>query len=192
LKELGLDPQFAKFSGSGAWTEDTAMYEMARSGLIGERVTSATLVRFYLSHPARAWRHAKAMLPIAFSLRPEWCGNFEQSAGRGPGAKSHSFSLWSTFHQRVLTPAGRAILIVLLLAPIALVAGWIRWPKERIIFEFALLLSLSALAVFAVPVYSDAWDNVKHMFLFNLAVDTGLVWMASFLWSLSRFLQSNK
>jgi hypothetical protein len=83
-------------------------------------------------------------------------------------------------------------LIVLLLAPIALVAGWIRWPKERIIFEFALLLSLSALAVFAVPVYSDAWDNVKHMFLFNLAVDTGLVWMASFLWSLSRFLQSNK
>jgi hypothetical protein len=79
LVALGLDPQYAKFSGSGAWTQDTALYDMARTGLIGQRVTSRSIVRFYLSHPARLWRHAKVMLPIAFFLRPEWCGNFERS-----------------------------------------------------------------------------------------------------------------
>jgi hypothetical protein len=132
------------------------------------------------------------MLTIAFSLRPEWCGNFEQSAGRGPGARSRSFSLWSAFHATVMARAAKPILIALLIAPWALAIGWIRSPERRRTLELALLLTLSTLTAFAVPVFTDAWDNVKHMFLFNLLIDTSLVWLAGFLWSQRHFLQSNK
>jgi len=192
LAALGLDPRFVKFSGTGAWTQGTALYDMVRTGTIGEQVTPATVARFYLLRPGRMWRHAKLMLPVVFSLRPEWCGNFEQSAGFGPGAKSRRFSLWSAFHERVLSPVGKVILVVLLIAPLAIFAAWIRLPERRLRLEFAVWLVLAALIALAVAVYGEAWDNVKHMFLFNLLIDTGLVWTASVLWSARDSLQSNK
>ena len=74
LTALGLDPQLVKFSGKGAWSPDNGFDDIVKSGGLGSRVTSATVGRFYLSHPLRAWRHAKRILPVAFSLRPEWCG----------------------------------------------------------------------------------------------------------------------
>jgi hypothetical protein len=192
LAALGLDPEYAKFSGSGAWTEGTALYDMARTGLIGERVTSASVARFYLARPGRMWRHAKIMLPVAFLLRPEWCGNFERSAGFAPGSKSRSFSLWSGFHEHVLARVAKPILVVLLIAPMALIAAWIGLPGKRLQIQFGLLLTLGTLIAFAAPVYGEAWDNVKHMFLFNLLVDTGLVGVTNVLWSARGSLQSNK
>jgi hypothetical protein len=115
-------------------------------------------------------------------LRPEWCGNFEQSAGRPPGTKSRGFSLWSSFHEQVLSPAGKVILVLLLTAPIMLAAAWVRFPERRLRLEFAVLLVLGALIALASAVYGEAWDNVKHMFLFNLLLDTGLVWLLATIW----------
>lgn len=190
LSALGLDPELAKFSGTGAWTPRTAMYDLARTGALGDRVTPGTVVRFYLVRPARMWRHAKVMLPIAFSLRPEWCGNFERSAGRPPGAKSSSFSLWSVFHERVLTWIGKAIVVMLLIAPVILIVEWIRSPERGRGLEFALLWVFSSLIALGAPVYGEAWDNIKHMFLFNLLIDAGLIWAANLCVGLV-FLQSN-
>lgn len=136
-----------------------------------------TLARFYLQRPARMWRHAKVMLPVVFFLRPEWCGNFEKSAGFAPGSKSRSFSLWSMLHERLLSRIGKAILIALLIAPLVLTAAWIRFPEKRMRLEFAALLVAGILIAFATAVYGEAWDNVKHMFLFNLLMDAGLLWM---------------
>jgi hypothetical protein len=192
LAALGIDPEYAKFSGSGAWTQGTALYDMARAGVIGDRVTSASLVRFYLARPGRMWRHAKVMLPAVFLLRPEWCGNFERSAGFAPGSKTRNFSLWSAFHERILARVAKTILVVLLIAPLAFIAAWARLPGMRLQIGFGALLVMGALIALAVAVYGEAWDNVKHMFLFNLLLDAGLVWIASLLWSARGSLQSNK
>ena len=167
------------------------MYDLARTGALGDRVTPVAVARFYLARPARMWRHAKVMLPIAFSLRPEWCGNFEQSAGRPAGAKSGSFSLWSAFHERVLARAAKAILVMLLIAPLILIAMWIRFPGRRRGLEFAFLWVFSSLIALGAPVYGEAWDNVKHMFLFNLLIDAGLIWVMNLCVGMV-FLQSNK
>jgi len=192
LMALGIDPRFVKFSGSGAWTEGTALYDMARTGLIGERVTPMTVARFYLLRPSSMWRHAKRMLPSVFLLRPEWCGNYERSAGFRPGARSYRFSLWSAVHERVLSRVGKGILVLLMMAPLVLVVAWIRFPEQRLRLEFAVVLVLAALMALAVAVYGEAWDNVKHMFLFNLLIDAGMIWVASVLWTGRGSLQSNK
>jgi hypothetical protein len=172
LISLGLDPQLERFSGTGAWSEGTAFSDTVRSGIIGGRITSATIARFYLVHPARIWKRAKTMLPVAFSLRPEFCGNFDRSAGRPPDARSNEFSLWSGFHQRFLARFGKWILILLLLAPIGSVAIWIRFPGQRLCIEFCAALYACCLISFLVPLLGDAWDNVKHFFLFNLLLDS--------------------
>ena len=175
LRYLGIDPRFATYTGTGAFTPRTAIQELVGNGVIGARVTPVTVAGFYLRHPLRMWRRAKAFLPIAFSLRPEWCGNFEQAAGYPPGARSTAFALWSGFHERFLAPAGKPVLILLLAAPFAAMIGWKRMPARRLPIEFGGPLILGCLAAFAVAAFGDAWDNVKHCFLFNLQLDACLI-----------------
>jgi hypothetical protein len=121
------------------------------------------------------WRRAKTFIPTAVSLRPEWCGNFERSAGFGPGAKTTSFTIWSAFHERVLLHLGDLILISLIAFPLAAMVLWMRRPERRVQIELCALLTMSCLLSFAVAAYGDAWDNVKHCFLFNLQLDACLI-----------------
>jgi hypothetical protein len=173
LEFLGLSPDLVRYSGTGAWSAGTAFSEMLASGLIGRRVTPATIARFYFFHPSRIWRHAKAVLPVTFLLRPAY-GNFERSAGYAPGAKSAAFSLWSAIHERYLARLGTAILIALLISPALVVAAWVRVPAHRQALEFFGLLSACCLGSFVVAICGDAYDNVKHLLLFNLLLDTWL------------------
>ena len=107
LQFLGLSQALVRHSGTGTWSAGTAFTELETSGLIGVRVTPATIARFYLSHPGRIWRRAKAVLPVAFSLRPTY-GNFERSAGYPPGARSAAFSSGAPFMINISLVAARS------------------------------------------------------------------------------------
>ena len=172
LHAFGLEPALAKYSGTGAWSPGSAFHELVESGVIGNQITHRAIARFYLQHPARIWRHARTLLPIAFSLRPEWCGNFERTAGRPPGARSTAFTLWSGFHEHVLRRIGKLLLILLCLSPAIAAIAWVRVPEQRRSIELLALLSICCLTAFLVAALGDAWDNVKHLFLFNLMLDT--------------------
>lgn len=173
---LGLTPDWLKYSGTGAWTQGTNLYEAVKSGVIGKTITHGSIARFYLLRPARIWRHAKRVLPVAFSLRPDTCGNFERSAGFPPGAKSQTFDAWSGFHEHGLEACGKLILIALLVCPVICVAAWLRAAREaRRSIEFFGLLCICCLLSFGIAICGDAWDNVKHLFLFNLLLDTWMV-----------------
>ena len=181
LQAFRLDPALVKYSGTGAWSPGSAFHDMVESGVIGNQITHVAIARFYLQHPARIWRHAKALLPIAFSLRPEWCGNFERTAGRPPGARSTAFTLWSSFHEQGLRRVGKLILILLCLSPAIAAPAWILFPARRWPIEFFALLNICCLAAFLAAALGDAWDNVKHLFLFNLMLDACLIFGAAFI-----------
>jgi hypothetical protein len=184
---LGLTPDWLKYSGTGAWTEGTAFPEAVKSGVIGKTITHGSIIRFYLLRPARIWRHAKRMLPVAFSLRPEWCGNFERSAGLPPLAKSSAFAIWSGFREHVLAACGKFIVIALLLCPILCVMAWVRSARDaRLPLEFFGVLTVCCLLSFGIAVCGDAWDNVKHLFLFNVLLDAWLVAGVAFLFQYGR------
>jgi len=183
LQAFGLEPALAKYSGTGAWSPGSAFHDLVESGVIGNQITHRAIARFYLQHPARIWRHARTLLPIAFSLRPEWCGNFERSAGRPPGARGTAFTLWSGFHEHVLRRVGKLILILLCLSPAIAAIAWVRLPEQRRSIELLALLSICCLTAFLVAALGDAWDNVKHLFLFNLMLDASLIIGAGFITS---------
>jgi hypothetical protein len=63
---------------------------MGASGLIGNKLNHAALDHFYFQHPTRIWRHARTLLPIAFSLRPEWRETFGR-VRRRVGQRETSF-----------------------------------------------------------------------------------------------------
>jgi hypothetical protein len=172
---LGLSPYWLKYSGIGAWAVDSGYGDAVKAGVMGKTITPASVLRFYALRPASLWRHVKTVLPIGFSLRPEWCGNFERSTGLPPLARSKAFSLWSAFHEHALAACGKFILIALPICPVICVLAWFRWAHRRRFLEFFGLLSVCCLASFVVAICGDAWDNVKHLFLFNLLLDTWLV-----------------
>jgi hypothetical protein len=182
---LGLPPDWLKYSGTGAWTEGTNLYEAVKSGVIGKTITHGAIARFYLLRPARTWRHATRVLPVAFSLRPDTCGNFERSAGFAPGAKSQTFDAWSGFHEHGLEAVGKFILIALLICPVICAALWFRTMRSaRRSLELFGLLGICCLLSFVIAICGDAWDNVKHLFLFNLLLDTWLVASIAFVFQL--------
>ncbi len=174
LASMGLDPKLADYSGTGAWTPRSAFGDLVNQR-VSDRVTAGTVARFYLEHPGRIWTRAGDLMPQAFSLRPEWCGNFEKSAGRAAGAKTGSFTLWSFVHERVFGGMGRMLLIALGLIPVGLIGIWVRRPDQRLRIEFMGLLCACALIAFLTAALGDAWDNVKHLFLFNLLLDSVLI-----------------
>jgi hypothetical protein len=184
LKALGLESRLVKYSGTGTWSPGSGFQEMVASGLVGNKITHALIARFYLLHPARIWRHTKRLLPIAFSLRPEWCGNFERTAGRAPGARSAAFTLWSSFHEQGLRRIGKPILILLFVSPVIAAIAWVCLPERRRHIELLALLSVCCLTAFLVAALGDAWDNVKHLFLFNLMLDACLIFATGFILSL--------
>jgi len=184
LRAMGLESGLVKYSGTAAWSPGSGFQGMVESGLIGNQITHGAIARFYFEHPARIWRHAKALLPIAFSLRPEWCGNFERTAGRAPGARSTTFTLWSRFHEQVLRRIGKPILILLFVSPAGAALAWLRLPKRRHHIELLALLGVCCITAFLVAALGDAWDNVKHLFLFNLMLDACLIFGGGFVISL--------
>src|SRR5262249_26155891 len=87
LISLGLSPDYAQYVGTVAWSPGTGVADGRLVSALDSRTAQMNLMRFYLTHPARLFRRISSILPAAFSLRPEFCGNFEASAGRPPGAR---------------------------------------------------------------------------------------------------------
>ena len=183
LRALGLDPQLAKYAGTGAWSAGTFFPQMAASGVL-KRVNTFTVLRFYLVRPARMWRRLHGLLPQITFLRWHGYGNFEPSAGLPPSAQSRAFALWSGFHENILPHLNKWM--VFALAGWPLFAVW-RWVRERdavrrIRLEMSALLPVCCLAALFSAVYGDAFDVIKHMYLFNLMLDTCMLYVASAGW----------
>lgn len=179
LKALGLDPQLAKYAGTGAWTPGTYFPQMAASGVL-TRVNTFSVLRFYLSRPARMWRRLHGLLPQITFLRRDWYGNFEPSAGLPPAAQSRAFTLWSGFHERVMPAVSKWIVLALALWPSIMAWRWIRARDvlRRRRLELLALLPVCCLAALFSAVFGDAFDVIKHMYLFNLLLDTCLFYAA--------------
>ena len=184
LRALGLDPQLAKYSGTGAWTPRTYFPQIAASGAL-KRVNTLGVLGFYLVRPARMWRRLHGLLPEITFLRWNSYGNFELSAGLPPAAQSRAFTLWSGFHEHILPSVNKWI--VFALAGWPLVAAW-RWGRDRDLarrrrLELLTLLPVCCLAALFSAVYGDAFDVIKHMYLFNLLLDTCILYIAAAGWS---------
>jgi len=180
LASLGLDRSYAQYSGTVAWSPGTGVADGALVQAVERQLNPLKLFGFYLSRPARLHQHVERVLQNALSLRPEFCGNFEESAGRRPGARSDAIAFWSGFHSRCLGRIGDFLVGALLVSTLIGLAMIVRMGRKhdcRRWLEFGVFVGICCLMAFSVAAFGDAWDNVKHQFLFNLLLDTCLVFV---------------
>jgi hypothetical protein len=180
LKALGLNPDYVKYSGTLPWSENTGVADGRLVNAVLENVTPITIVRFYLQRPRRMQKHLRIVLANAFSLRPDFCGNFERSAGKPPGSKSDSFSVWSYIHERYFSRVGVFLIVSLLLVPVVWTPALILKRRtlditSRRWSELGICLSACCAIAFFSAAFGDSWENIKHQFQFNLLLDACLV-----------------
>jgi hypothetical protein len=178
LRALDLNTDYAQYSGTLPWSPRTGVADGALVSALLTKVTPLKLFEFYLRRPARLLLHIKPLLPNYLSLRPEFCGNFEPPTGRPPGAKSGAIALWSHFHERVLSRMSSVILAVLPLVVVGGVTSLVRSRspnKAESWIKLGTCLTACCSMAFIVAAFGDAYDNTKHQFLFNLLLDTCIV-----------------
>ena len=183
LKSLGARPTASGTTRPrGAWSSNTAFPTLHESGAIGRVVTLPTVVRFYLLRPTRMWRPHPDEAAAGDVVASGVVRNFERPAGYPPGARSSAFAVWSDFHQRALVHGIKYILFLLPIPPLFAVLRRIRGIRSGLWADFSGLLALCCLAAFLTALFGDAWDNVRHLYLFNLLLDVCLLgaatWMA--------------
>jgi len=171
LRELGLDPGLAAYSGTTPWSPNSLALRPEAGRLFYTRVSLATVGRFLVRHPGRLW---KALRRLSGNLRRERLalGNFDPSAGLPRAARSRRFAVWSSLKERVFP---RRTIPWCLLAGAA--AGAIAWmgsrPRTRRCAGFcALLLVLAAVNLVIVAVIGWFTDSPRLLVPFHLSIDT--------------------
>ena len=174
LQELGLNPEFEEYRGTNIFSLDIPVEEPAFEAAFFDRIGPARLGLFYLRHPGRLAGVAQRAAQSAFSQRPAYLGNFEKSCGRGPGAQSREFQLWSKLRE---SAAPRSLWFVGIFfvgsAGVAL-AVFPKTGSRQLRAAMVLQLALAAMAIEQLLVAEAAcgqYELGKHLFLFNLLFD---------------------
>lgn len=187
LEKLGLPQHLSVLAGTNYFQAGTAIPQNAPSlkGDFYDRISHFDVLLFYLGHPGRLVDKMEYAAENGMSIRPYYLGNFEKAEGEKRGALSYRFSGWSEFKHRFV-PNRLWFLVAFAAAYLTIVC--LEWRRAetrrgRIKAEFFMLLALTAIFAFLIPILGDGQaDMGKHLFLFNVCFDmmavTAVVWAA--------------
>ncbi len=167
LKEFGLDQSLRKYSNTTYFQQGSAVYDAEANRAIKQKISTQTIMRFYLRHPRRIAQAVFRSTPMGFAIRPGY-GNYEKSAGKPPGAVSRGFAGWSSLRDLMIPKSFWIVAIILLLS--AASAFFPRRSLGEAGFRILLIL-ICALQLVVTSIASDPSDIIRHMFLFNLVFD---------------------
>jgi hypothetical protein len=174
LKDLGLPDSYFELIGTHAYSEKAAIKELDWRVTFIKQIGYGKLASFYLRSPDIAlqllWR---ALNEDAHGIRPGNLGNYARTAGRRPGALSHSFGVWSDMRSWLF----RVLPLHIVLLYLAAMAGSIaclfrkRWAAAWPLYPFALALSISGTVEFSMAALLDGTETGRHLFFFHVVTE---------------------
>lgn len=175
LTAIGLDPSWAKFSGTTPYQPDTHLKDPEFGNRFSTTVRAYTRPVFYLTRPSRFYDLCARCVGHSFSTRVRRLGYYEADSGRPP--QSQPFGLWSSVRETVFP---RTLLFVGFFFATSIAAFVIMFrgssPTLKYLGLLYVILIFVAVAGFFVPVLSQGESDLeKHLFMFNLAFDSCLI-----------------
>lgn len=114
-----------------------------------DKYTTSDLVLYYLQHPGSLIALWNIGVQSGFSLRRDYCGNFEYSTGRPAMGQAVFFSAWSTFKERNMPQTlGYVLLLVVVIFAMEGRRGFLRralMRRDFVYLHVTLLLLLVGL-----------------------------------------------
>ncbi len=177
LREFGLDASYLVYRNTHSFMEGSPANQIPWLNEFSKKTGYAFAAAFYLRHPDRALRFLYDDLrKEAPPIRAHNLSNFERSAGRPPGARATSFSLWTDLRTWLLA----RFPMHMVLWQVGLAAGALyglfrgATPRRRALSGLCLVLVAMAVLEFGVASLADALETYRHLFLFHALTDIGI------------------
>ncbi len=178
LESLGLGKEFIHLKGTHAYQPDAPVHDKAFREQFYSRISFFTILKYYLSHPDRFLPLMEIGASKAFTMRPDYLGNFEKSSGLPPKFQSRAFTHWSDLKEEVFPGRLWFLISILSIILFAVVIGWIRarTVRQKLMIEGYFLLIMMAIAQFFVTIVGGGEADVpKHLFLFHVIFDLSCI-----------------
>jgi hypothetical protein len=173
---LGLDPSLAQYAGTYAFKPGVPIADPAFQRSFYGHTSYGKLLLFFAGHPNRLEALLSRSSRSAFTLRPDYLGNFEFSKHRRPYAQSHSLAWWTWLEGRI--PGSVPSVALAIVLPLAIAGAGI-WKGDRRLRAVAgvilLLVSMAALEFLIVVLGEGEYELIKHLFEFHVLLDAALL-----------------
>jgi hypothetical protein len=176
MNELGIPEKYAVLAGTNYFQKDTAIPQkdpVLRREVL-EKLSHKDIAIYYLHHPSRFMQKLDKAASNSMFIRPYYLGNYDQSAGKPPGAIAYTFSGWSQWKVEHMPrgPGWYAGVYVLYFA----VLGVLWWRSSsrrlRLVAETLAVVALAGIFACIVPLIGDGEADLgKHLFMFNVCFD---------------------
>ncbi|MCP4153786.1 MAG: hypothetical protein GY757_39030, partial [bacterium] len=173
LGELGLDRRYLPLCGTHWWKIPKNYSELRDCFL--EKMNNGKILSYYMKNPSRFHQLLKMGSGYAFRFRPHDLGNFERSGGGPPTELSRRFSHLDNIKKSIYPKSLPGMLLVFLLL-ISVTTAAVNMNPRNTFAKMSLCLVIMAALQFAAVILGEGnYELAKHLFLFNVLADTGLV-----------------
>jgi hypothetical protein len=180
MKELGIPHKYAANAGTNYFQRNTAISQqdptLHREVL--DKLSHQDIVLYYVRHPSRFIDKLNKVAANGMFIRANYLGNYDQSAGKPRGARSHSFSRWSDWKAQYMPHSPAWFLGFYTLYFASLVSCWLRIRSNRVRLGLEAFAGVGLSGIFAavVPIIGDGEADLgKHLFMFNVCFDMMMV-----------------
>lgn len=173
LSEFGIQPNYVILTD----TDVNDFYPLTnpnndnlKSGFYNKYDTK-DIAFYYLRHPWAMISMIDIAVKSAFDIRTSYSGNYEESYGLPPKAKSLFWSIWSSF-KSMSAPKTVGFLFILFLGAGIIFRKSILNRRSRVVAETMLLIAFVGLfqAILTIIMSGDSELN-KHNFIFSVSID---------------------
>ncbi|MCD9026230.1 hypothetical protein [Cohnella silvisoli] len=176
MEELGIPKKYSVLAGTNYFQKDTAIPQsdpVLRKEVL-EKLSHKDIAFYYLRHPSRFMQKLDRAAANAMFIRPYYLGNYDQSAGKPPGAIIYKYSGWSQWKvehmpRKFAWYLGTYILYFAVL-------GILWWSsssrRRRLVVETMAVVAIAGVFSCIVPLIGDGEADLgKHLFMFNVCFD---------------------
>jgi hypothetical protein len=187
LLKLGVRPDEARYLGLHSYAPGSPMESRRFAEQFYERIGFARLLGWYLHHPVKTFRMISGgLLGEPEIMRAHNLSNYPVEAGRGPGARTHRFALWSDMRSALFHRAPWYLPLWFCLF-VAGCASEIRRPRSPVYTRLAWLalgIALLGTGEFVASTLADCLDMARHLHLFHACTDLTVCFAAA--WAVDR------
>ncbi|MCH4193594.1 MAG: hypothetical protein LKF52_14975 [Butyrivibrio sp.] len=177
LNELGIDPRYETLADMSPY--DVYPYALPdnpeiRKGFLDHYSTSEIML-YYMRHPVALISLTDAGIKASFSLRRDYCGNYEKQAGMQPRAGNIVFTLWNNFKQRSAPETiGYLLLLAIVLMVMMTGARKGNTPAEEsasVIQTFWILMGCCILHTVYIIIRSGTAEFARYSAIAGISID---------------------
>lgn len=181
LKDLGLDEKYVVLANTNGYMDHQGydIYSEEFRADVYEKTGPIKILLYYVTHPGRFFEKMNLSAEASLPIRPTYLGNYSKTASAEILLFSDRFALWEKFRKSAAGNAFAAIGIIMLIFTSTIMISFLRslkrktFKNEFLHISFNFMLLGFAVSQFILPVVGNGEADIsKHMFLFNVILDT--------------------